>query len=115
TVADGVDDQFRGFMDAEGVHDVGAMHGDGVDAQVEFGGDFLVGFAGDDVLEYFEFARGEAGVAFALEISGARDLRIKNGFALGNLLDGGDEVEIHGVFEDVAAGAGFQGLADKSV
>jgi len=48
-------------VDAERVHDIGAMDGDGVDAQVELGGDLLVGFAGDNVLEDFEFARGEAG------------------------------------------------------
>src|SRR5258707_11591764 len=91
------------------------MDGDGVDAQVELGGDLLVGFAGDNVLEDFEFARGEAGVAFALEISGEGDLRIEDGFAFGNFLDGSDEVEIHRVFQDVAAGAGFETLADESV
>src|SRR5258708_22752682 len=91
------------------------MDGDGVDAQVELGGDLLVGFAGDNVLEDLEFARGEAGVAFALEISGEGDLRIEDSFAFCNFLDGSDEVEIHRVFQDVAAGAGFERLADERV
>jgi hypothetical protein len=30
---DRVHDQFGRFVDAEGVHDVGAMHGDRIDAQ----------------------------------------------------------------------------------
>src|SRR6266403_663849 len=91
------------------------MDGDRVDAQVELGGYLLVGFAGDNVLEDFEFARGEACVTFALEISGEGNLRIENGFAFGNFLDGSDEVEIHRVFQDVAAGAGFERLADERV
>src|SRR5579864_4057262 len=115
TIFDRVDDQLRGFVKAESVHDVGAMDGNGVDAEAEFGGNFLVGFAGDNVLEDFELARSEAGVALALEIAGEGDLRIENGFALGDFLDGGDEVEIHGVFENVAAGAGFERLADERV
>jgi len=36
----------------------------------------------------------------------------RTGFALCNFLDGSDEVEIHRVFQDVAAGAGFERLAD---
>ena len=72
-------------MDAERVHDVGAMDGDGVDTEIEFGGDFLVGFAGDDVLEDFEFTRREAGIAFTLEIAGARDLRVEDGFPFGDV------------------------------
>jgi len=36
-------------------------------------------------------------------------------FALCNFLDGSDEVEIHRVFQDVAAGTGFERLADERV
>ena len=102
-------------MKAERIHDVGAVDGDGVNAEAELGGDFLVGFAGDDVLKDFEFTRSEAGVAFALEIAGKSDLRVKDGFAFGDFLDSGDEVEVHGVFKDVAAGTGFKRLADERV
>src|SRR5579883_3512144 len=114
-VANGVDDEFGRFVDSEGVHDIGAVNGNGVDAEIELGGDFLVGFARDDVLEDFEFARREAGVTLALKIAGARDLRIEQGFSFGNLLDGGDQVEIHGIFQNVATRAGLERLADQRV
>jgi hypothetical protein len=34
-------DELRRLVDAERIHDVGAMNGDGVDAQPEFSGNFL--------------------------------------------------------------------------
>ncbi len=52
-VADGVDDQLGGFVNAERVHDIGAMDADGVDAERKLVGDFFVGFAVDDELEDF--------------------------------------------------------------
>ena len=42
SVADGVDHEFGGLVDAQRVHDVGAMDGDGVGAEFERRGDFLV-------------------------------------------------------------------------
>ena len=41
-VADGVNDQFGGLMNTESVHDVGAVHGDSVGAEVELLRDLFV-------------------------------------------------------------------------
>ena len=37
---DGVDDQFRGLVNVESVHDIGAMYGDGIGAEVQSVRDF---------------------------------------------------------------------------
>ena len=44
-VADRVDHEFGGLVDAERVHDVGAVHRDGVGAEIEHGRDLLVRLA----------------------------------------------------------------------
>ena len=56
-VADGVDDELGGLVDPERVHDVGAVHGDRVDAQLERGGDLAVGLAVADELQHLQLAR----------------------------------------------------------
>ena len=58
-VADGVDHQFRGVVNIQRLHDIGAMHGNGVGAESQHGGDFFVRFSVHDQLQDFEFARGE--------------------------------------------------------
>src|SRR5271165_7449236 len=100
-------------MNAEAVHDVGTVDGDGVDAKIELGGDFLVGFAGNDVLKNFQFAAGEARFTFTFQSFDAPDLRIDDGFARGNGFDGVGEIQVHGVFQDVAARSGLESLADQ--
>ena len=44
-------------MNAECIHDIGAMHGNGVCTQAEVAGDFFVGFAIYDELKDFQFTR----------------------------------------------------------
>jgi len=107
-ISNGVDDEFGGFVNAQTIHDVGAMHGNGVRAEIEFRGDFLVGFSSDDMLQDFEFARGETGFTFTFEGFRALDLRIENGLACGDAFDGLGQIEIVGVLENVAAGAGLR-------
>ena len=65
-----VDDELRGLVDAERVHDVGAMHGDGVGAQLELDGDLLVRKAVANQLQDLELARRETTVAFTGSGSG---------------------------------------------
>ena len=97
-VSNRVHHEFGSFVNSKTIHDVGAMHGDGIHTELEFRGNFLVGFAGDDVLQNFEFARGERSVALAFECFGALELWIDDRFACGNILDGAGQVEIVGVF-----------------
>ena len=59
TVADGVDHQFRRIVNFQRLHQIRAMHGDGVGAQAEDRGDLLVRFPVHDQLQHFEFARGQ--------------------------------------------------------
>src|SRR5207237_6970957 len=41
-IADGINHEFGGLMNAERIHNVGSMHGDGVGAEIKLGGNFLV-------------------------------------------------------------------------
>jgi len=66
-VANGVDDQFGRFVNAERVHNIGAMDRHGVGAEGEAVGDGFIGIAFDDQLQDFEFARSQAGIAFAFQ------------------------------------------------
>jgi hypothetical protein len=42
-------------------------------------------------------------------------VRIDDGFSAGDALDGVREIQVHGIFQDVAARAGLECLANKSV
>lgn len=53
-VADSVHHQFSGLVDTQRIHNVGAMHGDGIGAEVELAGDFLVRQTTDDQLQYLQ-------------------------------------------------------------
>ena len=59
-VANRVDHQLGGIVDAERLHDIGAMDGDGVRAEAQQDRDVLVRFAVDDELQHFQFARWSA-------------------------------------------------------
>src|SRR5438067_570861 len=50
TIANGVHDEFGGLVQPEGVHDVGAMYGNGVYAEVQVACDFLIRFTDRDQL-----------------------------------------------------------------
>src|SRR5438046_6813949 len=78
TISNGVNDELGGLVNAKAVHNVGAMDRDRVDAEIELGGDLLVRFAGDDVLQNLEFTRCECRYALAFEGFGALELRIEN-------------------------------------
>src|SRR5450432_3836872 len=93
-VADGVDDQFGGFVNAESVHDIGAVDGDSVGAETQVDGDFLIGFSRDDMLQNFQLAGSEAGAAFPFQRRGFGNLRIENGFAERDGFYRADEIEI---------------------
>ena len=55
-VADGVDDQLGSFVNADNVHDIGAVNGDRVGTETQVDGNFLVGFSRDDMLQNFQLA-----------------------------------------------------------
>ena len=63
-VLDGVDHELGGLVQAQGVHDVGAMDRDGVHAQVQLCGNRAVREAVADQLQDFELARREPVRAF---------------------------------------------------
>jgi hypothetical protein len=102
-------------------HDVGAVGFGGVDAYVEERGDFFVAFAFGEELEDFAFARGKAGAGRLGSVGGVRcgggfgDAGGEEGLVLAESVDGVEEDAIGFVFEDVAAGAGFDDLLDEVV
>jgi len=100
-------------------HDVGAVGFGGVDADAEDVGDFLVAFAFGEKLEDFAFARGKAGTVrlgrvFA-RVGGGGDAKGEIGLVLAEGVDGGEENAASVVFEDIAAGAGFNDLANEFI
>src|SRR5580692_5156179 len=44
-IANGVHHQLGGFVNAQRVHDIGAMHGHGVGAETQIDGNFLIRFS----------------------------------------------------------------------
>jgi len=59
--------QFRGAMEAEGIHHPGAMDGHRIDADVQKDGNFFVGFPLRDELQDFLFPEGETFVGSCVE------------------------------------------------
>ena len=103
-------------------HNVGTMGFRSVNADMEEGGDFLVGFAFGEKLEDFAFAGSEAeagaGGIGGREIVGrgrGGDARGEIGFVVADSIDSGEENAISIVLENVAACAGFDDLVNEVV
>src|SRR5581483_1724372 len=58
-VSYGVNHQLSRVVDAERLHDIGAMHGNGVRAQTQQHRDVFVRFSVHDQLQNFQLARGQ--------------------------------------------------------
>src|ERR1700686_2179658 len=114
-VADRVDNQLGGLVDSQSVHHVGTVDGDGVRAKVEGGRNLLVGLAIHDHLQHFEFAWGKRGVALAFEWSRALELGIEYSFAVRDSPDGSAQLQVHSIFQDVAARASLECLPHQSL
>ena len=114
-VGDRVDDQLGGLVDAERVHDVGAVDRHRVDAEIELLGDLAVRKAGADVLQHLELARRQPVTALALERRLFRHARIEHRLAGRDFPHGRREVEIERVLQDVAARARVERLAHQRV
>ena len=104
-------------MEIEFFHDAAAVGFDGVDAEIEGGGDLLVGFAFGDHLEDFALAGGEEvdgiGDVFAVVFEDrVADFRAEPTFADGNGANSCEEVLLAGVLEEVTAGTGAEDFAD---
>lgn len=117
TVAHGEADEFTDGVQIEFLHDATAVGFDGVDAEIEGGGDLLVGFAFGDHLEDFALAGGEEvdgiGDVFAVVFENdVADFGAEPPFADGDGADGGEEVLLAGVLEEVTAGTGAEDLTD---
>src|SRR5881392_735678 len=69
-VRDGVDDELRRLVQAERIHDVRAVDGDRVDAEIELPGDFAIRQAGANELQHFELAWRQRMCALAFERRG---------------------------------------------
>jgi hypothetical protein len=106
-------------VESEFEHDVGAMSFGGVDADAEEGGDFFVALALGEELQDFAFARSEVGVrgfgrlGRVSGIGGGRDACREVRLVTAKGIDGRDEDAVGAVFEDVAAGAGFDHLLNE--
>jgi len=116
--ADGAEDEFGGAMEGEFFHDAGAVGFDGVEAEGELGGDFLVAVAFGEELVDVTFAVGEEVVAVVGRgvengsLEEAADGGAEEALALGDGEDGFDEFGFEAILEDVAAGAFADGAED---
>ena len=102
-------------MDAKSVHDIGAVYGDSVGAEVERGGDLLVGFAVNNHLQNFQFANSQRRVTLSFQGSSLLEFGVEDGFSGGDLANRGTELEVHGILEHIALRAGFDGLTHPGV
>src|SRR5882724_4152431 len=89
------------------------MNGYGIRAEVQFRSNFLVGFAGDDMLQDFQFARRQSAHTLPPQILRAGHLRIEHGHAPRHALHRTHEIEIHGIFQNIAARTGIECLAHE--
>src|SRR5689334_20994307 len=88
TIANGVNNKLGGFMNAESIHDIGAMHGNCVHAQVYSCSNSLVGFSIHNELQNFQFARRQSVIARAFKPTTLRKAGIKHRFPSSNFADG---------------------------
>src|SRR5579859_6456721 len=114
-VANGVDDELCGLVNAECVHDIGTVDGNGVHAEFELSGDFLVGFAVADKLQNLHFARGQARTSLPLKTLLEGKLTVEHGFAIHHAPNGGPEFKIQRILQHVTFCTGFKSLADPGV
>ena len=75
-----VDDELGGLVDTQRVHDVGAMHGDGVHAEVELGSNLAIREPITNQLEHFCFARSQTPCALARQWRWLDDCRDREPF-----------------------------------
>src|SRR5215204_2859940 len=108
-----VDDELRRLMYTECVHDVRAMNGDGVGAEIQLRGNLLVREAIADQLQDLELARRQSSIAFTGQRVGLDQRGIDHLFAGGDAFDRGGEIELEGILQDIAACAGLQRLANQ--
>ena len=120
-VANGIHDEVGKGAEVEFDHDVGAVNLGGVDADVEEGGDFLIGFAFGKELQDFALAGREAGagsfgsVRRIGAIGGFGDARGEVGFVTAESFDGGEEDAVGFIFQNVTVGAGLDDLVNEFV
>jgi len=100
-------------------HDVGAVSFGGVDADAEDGGDFLVAFTFGEKLEDFAFARGKSGTVRlgggVTRFGGGGDAKGEVRLLVAEGVNGGEEDAVSVVFKDIAAGTGFNDLANEFI
>ena len=98
-------------------HDAAAMGFYGVDAQVQRGGDFLIGFSFGDHLQHLALAGGEqveriTDVAAIVGEHGVRNGRAEIAFTFRDGADCRDQIRVGGILQQVSACAGAQDFAD---
>src|ERR1039458_7495406 len=113
-LADGVENQLGDSAQVQLLHDVGAVGFDGIDAEIEQGGDFLARLALGDELQDLPFAGGEqlVGIFGSGALQGAHVVleqhlahgRAEEGFAFGGGANGTGQVGLGGVLQKVRAG-----------
>ena len=65
------------------------------------------------MLQNFEFARGESSNRVRLSARRRLQLRIEHGFSRRHRFTAAHQIQVHGIFQNVAARAGIQGLAHQ--
>ena len=63
------------------------------------------------MLQDFQFAWGQAAATLAFESVRAGDLRVEHGHSSRDAFHGADQIEVNGIFQNVAARARFERLA----
>src|SRR6516164_466741 len=105
---DGVNNQFGSLVDSKRVHDVRAMDGNCVRAEMQFGGNLLVRFAARNQLQDLKFACRQAMFPFTFERRLALKSRIQHLLAGRDAADSVREVQVGGALQDIASSPSSQ-------
>ncbi len=112
-IANCVGHEVGSLVDSKSFHDVGAMSGNGVEAQTQVDCDFAVRLALSDELHYLTFARGQGSILIGTVLpSLSQNFIGKNQLAGNDPTYRGHELDVFGVLYEVASSARLKGAND---
>ncbi len=86
-------------MDAQRIHDIGAVHGNGICAETEIDSNFFIRFSRNDVLKNFQLARRQSRTSLAFQRCRSwKPGGSITGLPSGHSLYGAHQIEIHRIF-----------------
>src|SRR5579864_731402 len=114
-IANGINHEFGGLVYSQRIHDIGAMHGNGIHAEVKLRGNLFIRFAIADQLQDLDFACCQPRIPFAFQVFFGRKGRIEHGLPIHDAAYRRSQLEVNRVLEHVTARARIHRLAHPGV